>query len=272
MNLLYGKPIADDILGRLKGDIFLHEEKPGLAVVLVGADKASQIYVSLKGKRAEEIGMKFSLYELAEDVSEEELLDLIARLNVDGNIHGMIVQLPLPQGLDAEKIISAIDPQKDADGFLGMVGYLEPVFPRAILKMIKSAERYLTGKKAVVVANSDEFGKTMCQMLAGENIAPEYILVADLASNLGKIKEADVVVSAVGSPGLLRGEMFKEGAIVIDGGIEKVGQHVLGDVDFASTEGKSGFLTPVPGGVGPVTIACLLENVYLAFEAQQKEK
>jgi len=122
----------------------------------------------------------------------------------------------------------------------------------------------------VVIANSDEFGRVMTKMLSQKNIVAEYFIAKDISLNLSKISEADIVVSAVGSPGLLRGEMFKEGAIVIDGGIEKVDGKVVGDVDFASTKEKTGFLTPVPGGVGPVTIACLLENVYIAFKAQQK--
>ncbi|EKE19327.1 MAG: Methenyltetrahydrofolate cyclohydrolase [uncultured bacterium] len=276
---LLGKTVADDILGRLKSDISLAKKKPGLAVILVGNDKASQLYVKLKEKTARSIGMNFFRFNLAESVSQQEIIKLIGDLNIDSKVNGIIVQLPLPKGFDAQKVISSIDPKKDADGFSAQSGSalggnlkLFPVFPKAIIKLIESSGQNFFGKKAVVIANSELFGETMSEMLKRENIASGYILTRDVPSNLGVIKAADIVVSAVGSPGLLMGEMFKDGAIIIDGGIEKIGEKVLGDVDFGSTEQLSGFITPVPGGVGPVTIACLLENTFLAFEAQQKEK
>ncbi|MDD5396827.1 MAG: bifunctional 5,10-methylenetetrahydrofolate dehydrogenase/5,10-methenyltetrahydrofolate cyclohydrolase [Candidatus Moranbacteria bacterium] len=280
MKLLYGKPVAEKILGRLKTDIFRHASKPGLAVILVGDDQASHLYVTLKEKMAKEIGMNFFRRDLSENISEDELLLMISQFNVDPNVHGIIVQLPLPKKFDTDRIISAIMPQKDADGFhseniehfLAGTGNVWPVFPRAIMQLIENSGEKLTGKNGVVVANSHEFGKIMCACLDKLEISSEYVLSKDVSWNLGKIKAADVLVSAVGSPGLIRGEMLKEGAIIIDGGIEKVDDKVLGDVDFGSTKELSGHITPVPGGVGPVTIACLLENVYLAFEAQQKEK
>lgn len=280
MKLLYGKPIAQEILDRLKSAIFQCDQKPGLAVVLVGDDSASHIYVNLKEKAAREIGMAFFRFQFEKTVEEKMILETLAEINADERIHGVIVQLPLPAHFDTQKIIDAIQVRKDADGFhpentarfLAGNGLLWPVFPHAIVKLIKGSGEDLAGKKGVVLANSAEFGSVMCAALEREKIDAEYVLREELPAKLSKVKEADVVVSAVGSPGLLRGEMFKEGAIVIDGGIEKVGEKVVGDVDFASTEGKNGFLTPVPGGVGPVTIACLLENVYESFKAQQKEK
>lgn len=280
MKLLYGKPVAEKILDRLKSDISNRAQKPGLAVILIGNDKASQLYVSLKEKTAKEIGMNFFRRDFSENASQEEILKLIEKLNFDENVHGIIVQLPLPAGFETQKIIESIDPKKDADGFqpanaelfLKEESEIAPVFPRAIMHLVESSGEELSGKNAIVVANSDEFGGIMCAMLWHEGANARYILSNNILSRLEKIKAADIVVSAVGSPGLLRGEMFKDGSIIIDGGIEKVGDKVLGDVDFGSTEALSGFITPVPGGVGPVTIACLLENVYLAFEAQQKEK
>lgn len=280
MKLIYGKMVAETILNRLAGDISLRAEKPGLAVILIGSDKASKLYVNLKEKKAREIGMNFFRYDLTEEVSQVEVLGLIEKLNMDTLVSGIIVQLPLPKGFDTQEIINSIAPEKDADGFhptntelfLNGENAVAPVFPRAILQLIKSAGENLQGKKGIVVANSDEFGKIMSAMLERENITAGYVLAENILSQLGQIKDADIVVSAVGSPGLLRGEMLKDGSIVIDGGIEKVKEKVLGDVDFASTQSLSGHITPVPGGVGPVTIACLLENVYLAFEAQQKEK
>jgi len=278
MKLLYGKPIVDETLNRLKKEISLNLEKPGLAVILVGDNQASQLYVSRKEKKAHEIGMNFFQFNFPEDAGENEIIELIQKLNADEKVHGIILQLPLPAGFDSRKIISEIDPKKDADGFhpentssfLEGNGKIMPVFPRAIILLAESCGEILAGKKAIIIANSDEFGKVMVAALDQKNILAEYFIAKDISSNLGKIREADIVVSAVGSPGLLKGQMFKEGAIVIDGGIEKSGLKVVGDVDFASTKEKTGFLTPVPLGVGPVTIACLLENVYIAFKAQTK--
>lgn len=280
MRLLLGKPVADKILSQLKENIERENLKPGLAVLLIGEDKASQIYVSLKEKRAQEIGMNFFRFDLSENVSQQEVISKIEDLNRDEKVNGVIVQLPLPKGFDTDKIISTIDPKKDADGFhkKNIEKFLEgedniwPVFPRAIVKIMESTGEKLDGKKAIVVANSTEFAGTMVAALAKFGLEARYVLSRELPSKLGQIREANVVVSAVGSPGLLKGEMLQSGSIIIDGGIEKVGEKVLGDVDFGSTEGLSGYITPVPGGVGPLTIACLLENTYLAFKAQQKEK
>ena len=273
MKLLYGKPIADDILNRLKKDISSYIEKPGLAVVLIGNDQASQLYVLLKEKTAGEIGINFFRFDIAENVSENEILELIQKLNTDEKVHGIIVQLPLPAGFDSGKIISKINPKKDVDGFFAKSEEdLQPVFSRAIILLAESSEEILVGKKAIVVANSDEFGKIMTTAFEQKNILAEYFLAKNISENLGTIREADIVVSAVGSQGLINSQMLKEGAIVIDGGIEKVNGKVTGDFDFASIKEKSGFISPVPGGVGPVTIACLLENVYIAFKAQTKEK
>lgn len=277
MNLLCGKPIADEILGRLKSDVSKSAKKPGLAVILVGDNEASKIYVALKEKAAAEIGMNFFLHRVSENVSEKEVTSLIEKLNRDDSVHGIIVQLPLPAGFDTEKIISSIDPQKDADGFSAQGGSalggqfensfkLQPVFPHAILCLIESSGEELGNKKAIVIANSDEFGKVMVSALEQKSISAEYIISGEIQRNLGKIVVTDIVVSAVGSPGLIKGKMLKEGAIIIDGGISKIDSKVVGDVDFASTEAKSGYISPVPGGVGPLTIACLLENTYLAFK------
>jgi len=271
MKLLDGKSIAEGILDGICSNVRKDGDHPHLAVILVGDDPASHLYVSLKEKAARSVGIDVSLYKFAANESQESVLQCVEMMSEDEEIDGILVQLPLPQGFDTDAIMRAIAPEKDVDGFSAKSG-LPPVFPRAILLLAQSSELELEGKNALVIANSDEFGQTMSEMLKSEKMAAEYVLAANLPSNLGKIKDVDVVVSAVGSPGLLRGEMFRGGAIVVDGGIEKVDGITVGDVDFASTEEKEGFLSPVPGGVGPVTIACLLENVYLAFKAQQKEK
>ena len=280
MKLLKGKPVAQMILDRLKSDISSRAKKPGLAVILVGNDAASEMYVNLKEKTAQKIGMNFFRFDFLENISEEDVLACISKLNNDESVNGIIVQLPLPEKFNTQKIIENIDPKKDADGFhpansrrlLNGEATAWPVFPRAITKLIESSEEELSAKMAVVIANSHDFGKIMCAMLEREQVTAEYILFENMSSNLGKIKAADIVVSAVGSPGLLNGQMLKDGAIVIDGGISKVEERVVGDVNLASTEPLSGHITPVPGGVGPVTIACLLENTYLAFLAQKKNE
>jgi len=280
MKLLYGAPIAEKILTALTADILNEIEKPGLAVVLVGKNKASEIYVGLKEKKAKEIGMNFFLFNFAENAAEAEILQCLESLNNDKKVSGIIVQLPLPTCFDTEKIISALDPKKDVDGFhrdnaekfLKGESEIFPVFPHAIIKLIESSNENLIGKQAVVIGNSQEFGKLMQVALRRKGLLTEFLAANEIQSQLGKIRVADVVVSAVGSPGLVRGQMLKDGAIIIDGGIEKVGDQVFGDVDFGSTKDLAGFITPVPGGVGPVTIACLLENTYLAFKALKREK
>ncbi len=280
MKLLYGSPIAEKILTALKADILGCAEKPGLAVVLIGSNQASKLYVGLKEKRAKEIGLNFFRYNFSEQATEQEILACIQKLNKAEKVSGIIVQLPLPSGFDTEKIISALDSKKDVDGFhcdnaekfLKGESEIYPVFPHAILKLIESSGENLAGKRAVIVGNSQEFGRLMQLALEQKGLLTEFVLAGQLSSKLGKIRAADVVVSAVGSPGLLLGQMLKEGSIIIDGGIEKVGDQVFGDVDFGSTKDLAGFITPVPGGVGPVTIACLLENTYLAFKALKREK
>jgi len=278
MKLLYGKPVADKILNHLKDEISLNTQKPGLAVILVGDDSASHLYVKLKEKKALDIGMNFFRNDFSVETSQDEILKKIKDFNEDENVHGIIVQLPLPNGFDTQKIIESIDPKKDADGFhpvnteifLNGGNSIAPVFPGAIMKLIESCGVDLKGKNGIVIANSESFGKIMCAALERDGIVSRYILTDDIASQLSQIGQSDVVVSAVGSHGLLGGQMLKSGSIIVDGGIEKVGSQVLGDVDFAFLEGFDGFITPVPGGVGPVTIACLLQNVYLAFKAQQR--
>ena len=278
MKLLYGKSVAEEILSRLKNDILMQSQKPELAVILVGNDEASQLYVNLKERKAKEIGMNFVRYDFSEDVSENDILVQIEKLNADVNVNGIIVQLPLPKKFDTQKIISSIDLKKDVDGFSAQSGSAfgghpgtAPVFPRAIMKLIESSEQSIPGKKAIVIVNSELFGQVMIEILNQKGAITQYVLAENISSKIKEIKGADIVVSAVGSPGLLKGQMLKDGSIIIDGGIEKVGEKVFGDVNFASTEALSGYITPVPGGVGPLTIACLLENTFLAFEAQQKE-
>ncbi|MDO8240456.1 MAG: bifunctional 5,10-methylenetetrahydrofolate dehydrogenase/5,10-methenyltetrahydrofolate cyclohydrolase [Candidatus Moranbacteria bacterium] len=275
MQILEGKKIAEAILLEVKNKITADQAHPQLGVVLVGADEASKIYVNLKGKAAEKNGIGFRKIEMADTVSEKDLLDAIYDLNADETISGIIVQLPLPEHLDKNKIIQAIDPKKDVDGFhseniaLFFSGQerFAPVFPNALMELLKSTGKNLANKKAVIICNSQEFGQTMQVALQKENITSQYFFRADMSENINVIKDADIIITACGEPNLISGEMLKDGVIIIDGGITKVGDKVLGDVDFASVQNMDGFISPVPGGVGPVTIACLLRNVYLANKA-----
>jgi methylenetetrahydrofolate dehydrogenase (NADP+) / methenyltetrahydrofolate cyclohydrolase len=278
MILLEGKKIAEKILAEIKKEIAESESRPGLGVVLVGNDEASRIYVSLKEKAAQQIGINFRKIKLPEGTSEKLILEEIEKLNSDKNIHGIIVQLPLPEGLNKEKIINAIDPKKDADGFISenlkkfFEGRTEifPVFPSAILELIKSSKQKLNCKKAIILGNSEEFGKSMDFMLRNEGIESGYILRENFNKNLERIKQADILITACGEADLIKSEMLKDDVIVIDGGITKIDEKVVGDVDFKSVEFRNIFLTPVPGGVGPVTIACLLRNVWLEYKKSSR--
>lgn len=282
MRLLKGKKIADKILADLlKRAVKKQKSKPALAVLLVGENKASRIYASLKQKAAQRNGIGFYLYKFSKNSSEKEIIGKIKELNGDKKISGIIVQLPLPKKFKTQKIINAISPKKDADGFSAQggpalgghpqnkkpfsknYGKILPVFPKAILKLIESSGQKIVGKMAIVVANSKKFGETMVAALKQKKIRANYILAKEIKNNLAKLKKADMIITAVGKPKLINGGMIKKNAIIIDGGITKKGKKVLGDVDFESVKNKVSYITPVPGGVGPVTIACLLENVYL---------
>lgn len=254
MPILSGKPIAERVLAETKALIGESGIVPGLGIVLVGDDPASHIYVELKERRAREIGMHVVRTGLPQAATETDILEVVRSFNADRRIHGIIVQLPLPEHTDADRIISAIDPAKDADGFI--TG--DPVFPEAIIELAKSAAGPLSGKRGLVVANSQRFGETMARSLAQEGVEAEYVL-GDVVRD-ERVRGADIVVTALGRPDALPRNIFKKGAIVIDGGIAKRDGMTRGDV---SPEGddRDVFLSPVPGGVGPVTIACLLRRV-----------
>jgi len=273
MKLIRGKKIAEEILKNLKREIKKKKLDLGLAVILVGEDEASRIYTRLKNKAAEKVGINFFKCEFGDKGDRNDLenrvIEKIKELNVDEKVSGIIVQLPLPEGLDARKIINSIDPRKDADGFhpenvklfFKNKEKVWPVFPRAIIKMIESAGVKLSGKKAVIIANSEKFGEIMAEALRRKNIKAKYVLTGTFNYFLSEIKKADIVITACGIPGLVKGGMVKRGAIIIDGGITKKGKKVWGDVDIESVKNIIGYVSPVPGGVGPVTVACLLENV-----------
>ncbi|HCU70467.1 MAG TPA: bifunctional methylenetetrahydrofolate dehydrogenase/methenyltetrahydrofolate cyclohydrolase [Candidatus Moranbacteria bacterium] len=269
MKILNGKKIAGSILKELKKKIKEEKLSPMLAVILIGTDEASHIYVNLKGKSAKRVGIGFERIDMKDDVTEEEVLEKIQELNMDSKISGTIVQLPLPAHLDKNRIIQSISPKKDVDGFSVQGGNyqkskLEPVFPHALLELLKSSREDLKNKNAIILCNSQEFGGMMQGILESEGMIAQYIFRFQIPEKLDDIKTADVVISACGQKNLIGADMVKKGVIIIDGGIVRVDGKVRGDADGESLKGFPGYLSPVPGGVGPVTIACLLRNVYLA--------
>ncbi|KZY49895.1 bifunctional methylenetetrahydrofolate dehydrogenase/methenyltetrahydrofolate cyclohydrolase FolD [Sulfitobacter sp. KE29] len=257
---------------RLKTD---HGVTPGLAVVLVGEDPASQVYVRSKGKMTREVGMKSVEHKLPATVDQGELLKLIDALNNDPEIHGILVQLPLPDHLDETRVVNAVSPAKDVDGFhisnVGLLGTgqksMVPCTPLGCLMMLRDHHGDLTGMNAVVIGRSSIVGKPMAQLLLGDNctVTIAHSRTRDLPE---VVRRADIVVAAVGRPEMVPGDWIKEGATVIDVGINRIetGEKtkLVGDVDFDSASERAGAITPVPGGVGPMTIACLLANTVTA--------
>lgn len=255
---------------------------PGLAVVLVGEDPASQVYVRTKHKRTVEVGMESFVHTLPVDTPEHELLTLIAGLNSDPAVHGILVQLPLPKHIDSQKVIEAIDPAKDVDGFHPVnVGRLAsggealvPCTPFGSLLLLKDHLGDLSGLDAVVVGRSNIVGKPMAQLLMRESctVTVAHSRTRDLPD---VVRRADIVVAAVGKPGMVRGDWLKPGCTVIDVGINRIANpdgtsRLVGDVAFDEAVKVAGAITPVPGGVGPMTIACLLRNTLVACARQHR--
>jgi len=244
---------------------------PGLAVVLVGEDGASQVYVRAKGKATKAAGMASFEHRLPADTGQDALIALVARLNADGNVDGILVQLPLPPQIDEAAVIAAIDPAKDVDGFtlanagslaVGAAG-LVPCTPLGCLMLLKDRLGDLAGLEAVVIGRSNIVGKPMARLLLAESctVTVAHSRTRDLAA---VVRRADIVVAAVGRPAMVRGDWLKPGATVIDVGINRVDGKLVGDVDFESAARVAGAITPVPGGVGPMTIAMLLRNTLAA--------
>lgn len=258
MQLINGEKIADKILAKIKSDIAGSNLIPKLAVVLVGDDKASHIYVNLKEKASKKVGINFEKFLFNESEEENKILNKIKELNQDKNVHGIIIQLPLPRKIDTDKIINAISPEKDADGFRKKSLNKNPVFPTAIMKMIESVKN--KPKNAVVIARSEKFGKSMQEVLRKNKIESEYIFCDEVDKK--DLRGYSVVITACGIPKLIKSDFVKNGAIIIDGGIKKENGKVLGDVDMQSFAKTNCMISPVPKGVGPVTVACLLESVY----------
>ncbi len=280
MILIDGKKAASELREELKKEVILLKEKynkvPGLSVILIGEMAPSQIYVRNKEKSANEVGLKSEVIKYPDTVEEETILKKIKDLNHDENVSGILVQLPLPKHIDKQKVIETIIPSKDVDGFHPMnVGNLSsgyessvPCTPLGCYLLIKKIEPNLNGKKAVIVGRSNLNGKPMTQLLLKENctVTITHSKTKDLKAECLK---ADIIVAAVGIPELVKGDWVKKDAIVIDVGINKTERGLLGDVAFDEVSKVAKALTPVPGGVGPMTIACLLKNTIDCFKRSQ---
>ena len=280
MILIDGKKAAAELREELKKEVSDLKVKfnkvPGLTVILIGDLTPSQIYVRNKEKFANEVGLKSEVIKYPDSIDEKVILDKIEELNLDESVSGILVQLPLPKHIDKQKIIEAIDPSKDVDGFHPMnVGNLSsgyqssvPCTPLGCYLLIKKVEKNLSGKKAVIVGRSNLNGKPMTQLLLKENctVTITHSKTKDLKA---ECLEADIIVAAVGIPELVKGDWVKKDTIVIDVGINKTDKGIVGDVAFDEVSKKAKALTPVPGGVGPMTIACLLKNTIDCFKRSQ---
>ena len=281
MILIDGKKAAAELRENLKQEVLELKEKynkvPGLTVILIGELAPSKIYVKNKEKSANEVGLKSEVIRYPNDVEEKTILEKIQELNKDETVSGILVQLPLPKHIDKQKVIETILPSKDVDGFHPMnVGNLSsgyessiPCTPLGCYLLIKKIEPNLNGKKAVVVGRSNLNGKPMTQLLLSENctVTITHSKTKDLKA---ECLEADIIVAAVGIPELVKGDWIKKDAIVIDVGINKTDKGIVGDVAFDEVSKVAKALTPVPGGVGPMTIACLLKNTIECFKRGQK--
>jgi methylenetetrahydrofolate dehydrogenase (NADP+)/methenyltetrahydrofolate cyclohydrolase len=258
-----GKAIAERVKDKISREIFTDQEnRPNLAIILVGEREDSKLYVSLKEREGKKVGIDTNLYKLAGDEPEEEILEIIDFLNKDELIDGILVQLPLPSQYNTDKIINAIKPEKDADGFrIDHPDYIMSPVLAAVLACLDKIKFTAEGQAACVLYNSEVFGQSVKQVLE------ERGLMVGLKDNLA---EADVIVSALGQPGYIKGEMIKSGAVIIDIGITKVGDKVCGDADYDSVKDRASFITPVPGGIGPMTIAFLFKNVLEIYKRRHQ--
>ena len=275
--IINGKEIANQVKQDLKTKIESSTKEPVLAVILVGDNEASKIYVRNKQKAAQEVGIICEVIEFSESIGEQALLSSIDELNSNPEINGIIVQLPLPSHIDSLKVLSRINPLKDVDGFnpvnSGLLSYndssaLISATPKGILHLLKSSNIELKGKHAVVIGRSNIVGKPMSQLLLNNDCT--VTTAHSHTQNLPQIvKMADIVIVACGCPKLVKKEWIKKGAVVIDVGINRLEGKLCGDVDFDEVKNEASFITPVPGGVGPMTVAMLLQNTFEASLRQQ---
>jgi methylenetetrahydrofolate dehydrogenase (NADP+)/methenyltetrahydrofolate cyclohydrolase len=278
--IIDGKALAAEVEAQAKervGRLLDRKIAPGLATVLVGDNTASQMYICLKHAACARVGIKSENVVLPADASEGQLLDKIVELNCRPDIHGILLQLPLPKGLDPPRAVAALDPQKDVDGFhpqnMGalLLGAerLVPCTPKGIIYALERLQKNLEGAEAVIVGHSNVVGKPLAAMMLNRNATVQvcHVYTKDLKEHT---RDAEVLVVAAGVPGLIKADMVRPGAVVFDVGISRVGEKVVGDVDFEQVKEIAGAITPVPGGVGPLTVAMLLRQTVQAAENQSR--
>ncbi|MCX7796566.1 MAG: bifunctional methylenetetrahydrofolate dehydrogenase/methenyltetrahydrofolate cyclohydrolase FolD [bacterium] len=276
--IIDGKGIADKIYEELKEEVGTLKDKPGLAVILVGDDPASIVYVRNKERACKRLGLNYKLLRFPQSIDRDELISNIRALNKDERVNGIIVQMPLPKHLDPFDIVSNIDPLKDVDGLhpdnLGMLlsgkPRIIPCTPFGIIELLKRENIDIKGKNAVIVGRSNLVGKPLFHLLLSLD-ATVTVCHSKTSDLKGETHRADILVCAVGVPRLITADMVKEGAIVIDVGINRVDDKLVGDVDFEEVKNIAGAITPVPGGVGPMTVAMLMKNVITAYRLQKGE-
>lgn len=278
MKLLDGKLVKKEIIKKIKKEVDNLERKPGLAVIQVGDDPASKVYVSQKEKMAKELGYKFKHIKLDKDIEQEELENNIKKINKDKTIDGLLVQMPLPMHIDSKKIQNMIKEDKDVDGLSDInagklthnVDCLMPCTPKGIMDILKYYKIDVEGKNVVIVGRSDLVGKPLASMMLNSHAT--VTLCHSRTKNLDKMtKKADILVAAVGKKGIITKEMIKNKTIVVDVGINRVDGKLYGDVDFDSVKDKASYITPVPGGVGQMTVAELGENVLKAYKMHENK-
>lgn len=274
MQLIDGKKVASEIFETIAQKVSLFPRPIGLAFLLVGEDPASKSYVQMKKKACARVGIRSTVREFPKELSQQELLDEIERLNCDPSIDGILVQLPLPKHFEVSEITRSIDPKKDIDGFhpinvgkllLGEEGGFVPCTPRGIKVLLERFEIEVEGKHVVIAGRSNIVGKPLAALLMQKKRgcnATVTILHSHSQNFSDLTRQADILVAAMGRPRFIQGDMVKDGAVVIDVGINRVDRKLVGDVDFDSVAPKASYLTPVPGGVGPMTIALLMQNTY----------
>jgi methylenetetrahydrofolate dehydrogenase (NADP+) / methenyltetrahydrofolate cyclohydrolase len=273
-----GKAVAADVRASVKEEVAALDRAPGLATVLVGDDPASQVYVGNKIRACEEVGIRSIHHGLGEGTPQEELLELLAELNADGQVDGILVQLPLPDQIDQDEVIAAIDPAKDVDGLTatsaGLLAQgrpgLVPCTPQGVIELLRVADVEIEGAEAVIVGRSILVGRPVAALLT--NASATVTVCHSRTRDLGEVcSRADILVAAVGSPRMVQGEWVKPGAAVIDVGINRTEDGLVGDVDYEAVAERAGAITPVPGGVGPMTIAMLLRNTVVAARARNRD-
>ena len=277
--IAYGKPIAEKIRAQIKKEIDENGYSPKLVIILTGNNESGKIYVKNKQKNAEKLGMQTVLFDFPADVTEETLISKVKELNEDDSVDAILVQLPLPEHINKYNVLDEISPQKDVDGFHFVNSgklfqnrdtWAYPCTPTGILKLLKEYNVEIEGKHAVVIGRSEIVGKPLALMLMHEN-ATVTLLHSKSKKPEFYLKNADIIVCAVGKPGLLKGSCVKEGAVVIDVGINRVDGKIIGDVDFESVYPKTSLITPVPGGIGPLTIVHLALNTLKLHKLRLKK-